>query len=106
MVSPVLFLTQRRKGAKKCRSSQSFAPLRLCVSLFWLSALCSPLSAEDYYRIETYDLPSGVNFEASGLAVTDKSKLAVALRKGEIWIEGEEGFQRFASNTRLICAIR
>ena len=36
----------------------------------------------DYYRIETYDLPTGVNFEASGLAVMANGKLAVGLRKG------------------------
>jgi hypothetical protein len=75
---------------------------------FWLFALCPSLFAleqSDYYRIETYDLPVGVNFEASGLAVTDKGKLAVALRKGEIWIEGEKGFQRFASGLHEILGL-
>jgi hypothetical protein len=36
-----------------------------------------------------------VNFEASGLAVTAEGKLAVGLRKGEVWIEGKKGFQLF-----------
>lgn len=40
----------------------------------------------DYYRTETYELPKGVNFEASGIAVLPDGKMAVALRKGEVWI--------------------
>jgi hypothetical protein len=60
----------------------------------------------DYYRIETYELPKGVNFEASGLAVTDKGKLAVGLRKGEVWIEGKDGFQLFASGCMRSSASR
>ncbi len=39
-----------------------------------------------YYRIVTYGVPKGVNLEASGLAVLPDGKLAVALRKGEVWI--------------------
>jgi len=74
-------------------------------SILSFQFLCVPLLADDYYRIETYDLPAGVNFEASGLAVTDKGKLAVALRKGEIWIEGEKGFQLFASGLHEILGL-
>lgn len=75
---------------------------------FWLFALCSLLHAQkqpDYYRIETYDLPDGVNFEASGLAVTGDGRLAVALRKGEVWIEGKGGFQLFASGLHEILGL-
>lgn len=59
----------------------------------------------DYYRIETYDLPEGVNFEASGLAVTGDGKLAVGLRKGEVWIEGKDGFELFASGMHEILGL-
>jgi hypothetical protein len=75
---------------------------------FWLFALCPSLFAleqSDYFRIETYDLPAGVNFEASGLAVTDKGRLAVGLRKGEVWIEGEKGFRLFASGLHEILGL-
>jgi hypothetical protein len=59
----------------------------------------------DYYRIETYELPKGVNFEASGLAVTAEGKLAVGLRKGEVWVEGKDGFQLFASGLHEILGL-
>jgi hypothetical protein len=59
----------------------------------------------DYYRIETYDLPQGVNFEASGLAVLPNGKLAVGLRKGEVWIEGDKGFKRFATGLHEILGL-
>ncbi|MCE2695456.1 MAG: hypothetical protein LW645_14510, partial [Verrucomicrobiaceae bacterium] len=65
----------------------------------------------DYYRIETYELPKGVNFEASGLAVLPDGKLAVALRKGEIWIaqnpsdSAKPDFKRFASGLHEILGL-
>lgn len=40
----------------------------------------------DYYRVLTYDLPNGLNLEASGLAVLPDGRLAVAIRRGEVWI--------------------
>lgn len=43
-------------------------------------------SPEDYYRILTYELPPGLNMEASGLAVLPDGRLAVAIRRGEVWI--------------------
>jgi hypothetical protein len=41
----------------------------------------------DYYRIETYELPKGVNFEASGLAVRSRtsSALPVACMRSWAW---------------------
>jgi hypothetical protein len=74
-------------------------------SIFSFQCLCAPLLADDYYRIETYNLPTGVNFEASGLAVMPNGKLAVALRKGEVWVEGEKGFQLFASGLHEILGL-
>lgn len=80
----------------------------LAVLCFWLFAFCPSLLAQeqsDYYRIQTYDLPAGVNFEASGLAVVADGKLAVALRKGEVWIEGSQGFELFASGLHEILGL-
>jgi glucose/arabinose dehydrogenase len=65
----------------------------------------------DYYRIETYELPKGVNFEASGLAVLPDGKLAVSLRKGEVWIaqnpsdSAKPDFKRFASGLHEILGL-
>jgi glucose/arabinose dehydrogenase len=45
-----------------------------------------PVEQSDYYRVETYELPKGLILEASGLAVLPDGKLAVAIRRGEVWI--------------------
>lgn len=65
----------------------------------------------DYYRIETYELPKGVNFEASGLAVLPDGRLAVSLRKGEVWIAQtptdlqKPNFKLFASGLHEILGL-
>ncbi len=61
----------------------------------------------DAYRVVTYELPPGLDLEASGLAVLPDGKLAIGLRKGEIWIldhpsaepptPGNVGYHQFAS---------
>ncbi len=57
---------------------------------FLISAgACLMLHAQeqsDYYRTITLETPAGVNFEASGLAMLPDGRLAVSLRKGEVWI--------------------
>ncbi len=55
------------------------------VSLLALPAMQAE-EANPYYRIVTYAVPKGTNLEASGLAVLPDGKLAVSLRKGEVWI--------------------
>lgn len=40
----------------------------------------------NYYRVVTYDLPENLQLEASGLAAMPDGRLAVAIRRGEIWI--------------------
>jgi glucose/arabinose dehydrogenase len=39
-----------------------------------------------YYTVTPYVLPDGAKLEASGLALLPDGKLAIAVRKGEIWI--------------------
>ena len=39
-----------------------------------------------HYRVVTFDVPRGLNLEASGLAPLPDGRLAVALRRGEVWI--------------------
>jgi len=41
---------------------------------------------DEYYQLTPYPLPSGLKMEASGLAVLPDGRLAVAIRKGEVWI--------------------
>lgn len=40
----------------------------------------------DYYLLMAYPLPQDLKLEASGLAVLPDGRLAVAIRKGEVWI--------------------
>ncbi len=83
-------------------SRRSLAVLSLC-----FAACVSAQEQSEYYRTVTLETPAGVNFEASGLAVLPDGRLAVALRKGEIWLlknpaakqpaVGKIGCQLFAS---------
>ncbi len=63
---------------------------RVFGTLLLLFACVLPGRAEpteaDYYRIVTIPLPAGLKLEASGLAPLPDGKLAIAIRKGEIWI--------------------
>lgn len=65
------------------------------VSRHFLSSLaigfalgCGAFAQEqsDYYRTVTYELPAGLQLEASGLAPLPDGRLAVAIRRGEIWL--------------------
>lgn len=40
----------------------------------------------NYYRVVTFEPPEGLQLEASGLAPMPDGRLAVAVRRGEIWI--------------------
>lgn len=75
---------------KACRLVQSRLRGRMQRVLPMVSLLVLPaMQAEEanpYYRIVTYAVPKGTNLEASGLAVLPDGKLAVSLRKGEVWI--------------------
>ena len=55
----------------------------LVLSLTWTSVQADE---SDYYQLMTYPLPSDLKLEASGLAVLPDGRLAVAIRKGEVWI--------------------
>jgi glucose/arabinose dehydrogenase len=45
-----------------------------------------PTATDAYYSRHAYDLPPGLKLEGSGLAVLPNGKLAVAIRKGEVWL--------------------
>lgn len=40
----------------------------------------------EFYEVQTYDFPDDLKLEISGMAQLPDGKLAVAIRKGEIWI--------------------
>ncbi len=63
-----------------------------CTSVFAGLLLCAGAAPRvsgadsDHYRVVTLETPGGVDMEASGLAVLPDGRLAVGLRKGEVWI--------------------
>ena len=57
--------------------------LVLVLSLSWAK---TQADESDYYQLKPYPLPQGLKMEASGLAVLPDGRLAVAIRKGEVWI--------------------
>ncbi len=59
------------------------------LKLFLTSALLSVLHAEsenDYYRMVTLPIPKGLWLEVSGIAQLPDGRIAVCIRKGEVWI--------------------
>ena len=50
------------------------------------SAEADPIDENRYYRLVTYPVPDFLKLEASGAATLPDGRLAVAIRKGEVWI--------------------
>ena len=82
-------------------------------SLLSLLALVGPLLAveqSDYYNTHTYELPQGLSLEASGLAVLPDGKLAIGIRRGEVWIVADPtndkpAFKKFASGMHEVLGL-
>ena len=89
------------RARRRCRpflgitrfESMAAAPLRAaraaaCRLLFFLlpSLAQTEPANNDYYRLLTYELPEGLHLEASGLALLPDGRLAVSIRRGEVWL--------------------
>ena len=82
---------------------------------FAASLSAAEVKQSDYYTVTPYVLPDGVKLEASGLAMMPDGKLAVAVRKGEVWIldhpeadpskPEKVGYHRFASGTHELLGL-
>lgn len=59
--------------------------LRSLLSLALLTTVCLAEEA-DYYRIVTLDAPKDLKLEVGGIAPLPDGRVAVAIRKGEVWI--------------------
>lgn len=76
---------------------------------FWAVFLVTAVAVRgsDSYTVTPYQIPEGIKLEASGMAVMPDGKLAISVRKGEVWMldhpeadpaRGEAvGYHRFAS---------
>lgn len=78
---------------------------RIVVALLLLIVRPGCTAESDYYRLVTYPVPDELKLEVSGIAALPDGRMAVAIRKGEIWfIDGylekdpsRIRFHRFAS---------
>ena len=56
---------------------------------------------EEYYRLDSVEIPPEISLEVGGLAFNEKGELAVSTRRGEIWLiknpeSGNPEYSRFA----------
>jgi glucose/arabinose dehydrogenase len=100
------FQAVRPTNARATHRLETRVTQRWALVMALVVLLCTPLATRaddesDYYRIVSIDTPKaqtesrspnwkpapeGLALEVSGLAVLDDDRLAVAIRKGEIWI--------------------
>jgi azurin len=72
-----------------------------------------PQTESDYYSLKTIQVPEEIRLEAGGIAVMPDGRIAVATRRGEIWliqnVYGENNnaprFQRFAAGLHEVLGL-
>ena len=62
----------------------------------------SNAAEQDYYKLTTIPFPKDLKLEVSGMAALPDDRMAIAIRKGEVWIAeklstGQPVYKRFAS---------
>lgn len=72
------------------------------LALLTVAAFAAAPTEEDYYRIVTLDAPKDLKLEVSGIAPLPDGRVALTIRKGEIWIvdgatSEQPKYSRFAS---------
>ncbi len=88
----------------------------LILFLFFINNLSAQRKAqreEDYYLLQTLNIPNGVELEVGGLAPLPDGRLAVSTRRGEIWMVdnpymtggGRPHFSLFASGLHEILGL-
>ena len=76
---------------------------KLIISVFSVSLGFNANAAEkDYYKLGTVPLPKDLKLEVSGMAALPGDRMAIAIRKGEVWIAeklstDQPVYKRFAS---------
>ena len=76
---------------------------RILISGFFVSLLFNSFAAEnDFYKLTTVPFPKELKLEVSGMAALPGDRMAIAIRKGEIWIAeklstGRPVYKKFAS---------
>ena len=76
---------------------------RILISVFSVYLLFNSFAAEnDFYKLTTVPFPKELKLEVSGMAALPGDRMAIAIRKGEIWIaeklsSGKPVYKKFAS---------
>ncbi|MDD9866564.1 MAG: hypothetical protein OXS32_09460, partial [Verrucomicrobiales bacterium] len=76
---------------------------KLIISVLSVSLGFNANAAEkDYYKLTTVPFPKDLKLEVSGMAALPGDRMAIAIRKGEVWIAeklstGQPVYKRFAS---------
>lgn len=76
------------KRARRPRSQWLWLAALLALNSAWAQEEAEPDPTDEnlYYRLVTYPVPDELKLEASGVAALPDGRLAVAIRKGEIWM--------------------
>lgn len=69
-----------------------YIPLFIALSIFLTISVFSQ-NENDYYRLTTVPVPEGVLLEGGGLAVMQDGSVALATRRGDIWIVSNPSLQ-------------
>ncbi len=77
-----------KEGSRKSLNSMKklLLPALLALTLGAQAQSAKPLTEEDFYQLATLPIPEDVVLEVGGLAPMPDGRLAVATRRGEIWI--------------------
>ena len=86
------------KDTQRGQSIFKFFVYLLSVS-FWIN---SNAAENDYYKLTSVNFPEDLKLEVSGMAALPGDRMAIAIRKGEVWIAenlstGKPVYKRFAS---------
>ena len=76
--------------------------MKKLVTITLLCVVGTTAAENDYYKLTTLPFPKELKLEVSGMAALPGDRMAIAIRKGEIWIakgllDGKPVYQKFAS---------
>ena len=76
--------------------------MKTLVTIMLLGVATVTAAENDYYRLSSVPFPKNLKLEVSGIAALPGDRMAIAIRKGEIWIAeklstGKPAYKKFAS---------
>ena len=76
--------------------------VKTTLAILLLGALTADAAEDDFYQLTSVPFPAELKLEVSGMAALPGDRMALAIRKGEVWIAeklstGEPVYKKFAS---------